>query len=89
MKKSQIEKITKANQEKQRKANLKANKRRAKNCLKTYLRALKKGNGIVEQEFYCNDARAVFGILKHKTFKGEVILVDSNGIIITNRQYVK
>ena len=85
---SRIEKITKKNAKKERIALLKANKRKAKLCLKSYLRALKKGKGLVEQEFYCNDARAVFGILKHKTFKGEVLLVDANGIIITNRQYV-
>lgn len=85
---SRIEKLTKKNAKKERIALLKANKRKAKLCLKAYLRALKKGKGLVEQEFYCNDARAVFGILKHKTFKGEVLLVDANGIIITNRQYV-
>ena len=85
---SRIEKITKKNAKKERIALLKANKRKANLCLKSYLRALKKGKGLIEQEFWCNDARAVFGILKHKTFKGEVLLVDANGIIITNRQYV-
>lgn len=85
---SKIEKITKKNAQKVRVALLKANKRKAKLCLKSYLRALKKGKGLVEQEFWCNDAKAVFGILKYKTFKGEVILVDDNGIIITNKEYV-
>ena len=85
---SKIEKLTKKNAQKEKVALLKANKRKAKLCLKSYLRALKKGKGLVEQEFWCNDAKAVFGILKYKTFKGEVKLVDDNGIIITNKEYV-
>lgn len=85
---SKIEKIIKKNAQKAKVALLKANKKKANLCLKAYLRALKKGRGLVEQQFYCNDAYAVFVILKHKTFKGEVVLVDNNNIIITNKEYV-
>lgn len=88
-KKSKIEQITKANQEKERKAKLKDNRKKAKNCLKAYLKALRKTKGLLEKTFYCANGRAVFHILKHKTFKGEVLLIDDETIIITNKPYIK